>query len=157
MSDRIRRGEGGEVPAKPLSTRIILAAWLAAVYDSEPWHQMPIDDVLGEMRRVVASFIRVLRTPADEARRDWLVQSAEEHGAFRRAQRCELGHVGFELDVLMVVLEGAIQGECLSPRARTIARSILSSEMHSAQLAAARGWATVRPTEPRRRAPRERS
>lgn len=155
MSDAMQRRDGGEVPAKPLCTRIVLAAWWAALYESNPWHQMPVDDVLGEMRRVVANFIRVLRDPAEQAGRDWLIKSAEEHGAFRRAQRCELGHLGFELDVLMLVLEGAVQRERLSPRATTIARSILSNEMRSAQLAAARGWARVLTPRPKG-APRER-
>ncbi len=143
MSDRIQRPDS-DMPARtPLCTAVILAGWRAALADCDPWFQMPNDDVLGEMRRVIGTVIRVLRDPSNRDSHTWLIKSAGDHGAYRRAQRCELSSLAFEFDVLMDVLESAVWSECLSTRSAAIALSILSEELHSAALASARGWASV--------------
>ena len=139
------RDDGDPRSSESRYAAILVAAWWAALAGADPWDRMPIDDAFGEMRRVASTFARVLRDPADRAGHDWLLNAAENHGAFRRAQRCGLDILGFEFDVLAVVLERAIRREDVLPTLPAGSLSILAGEMHEVQLAAARGWATVRP------------
>jgi hypothetical protein len=140
MSDSGGERAGGYTPFR---AKDVLPDWWAALARDVPWNRMTRDDALGEIRRVVRTLIRVLRNPGVQESHDWLLQAAYEHGAFRRAQRCDLEALGFEFDVLVLMIDRAICLADLGPQTTSNARLALEEEVRAAQKAAARGWAHV--------------
>lgn len=139
---------GGWDDALPVYADDVVRRWWGILASEKPWADMPRDDSVGHMRRVLNELLNEARDPDQEARQLNMVAAAHEHGSFRRAQRCRAEDLVCEFGLIIDALDGALQSTGMPSNLIGDALRVLDADVSLAQEAATRGWYCARPERP---------
>ncbi len=118
----------------------VLHAWRGILAFERPWSSMPLDDIDGCMRGVLAELLDDDRNGDWDARMSRLGTMAREHGSFRHAQRCSPENLQCEFDVLRYAIESCLGRAGIPIHARRGTLSVLNTEFRVVQTAVIDGW-----------------
>jgi len=88
----------------------VIARWSGTLRHELPWRDMPLDDVSGEMRRVVIELVNAACEFDRESRRRRIAAAARAHGSYRQAQRCPRGALSLEFALVRGAITGGMRG-----------------------------------------------
>lgn len=138
---------GGWDDAIPVNADDVVDGWWRILRIEKPWADMPRDDALGHMRRVLRELVNQARDPDHEARR-YMLAAAHDHGSFRRAQRCRHEDLVCEFGLVLDALDTALQRTGMPSALIRDSLSALDPDLWLAQEAATNAWHHAMPQRP---------
>lgn len=124
----------------PICVDEVTRRWWRILQLETPWRDMPCDDALGAIRRVLSELLYQPRDPQDGLRMRRLAIAAFDHGLFRQAQGCDRDDIICEFGIVLDALDGALRHRGLSRGLVQDALSNLDAEIDLAQKSALRGF-----------------
>jgi hypothetical protein len=122
-----------------VSVDLVMVAWRQIANALEPWRSMPLDDRIGELRRVLEELLDSVGGMRAPARRRRIRTVATRHGIFRRAQGCPEGALLNDFVFLRRAVRRALSAQGVSQLVvRELARTLypdLRVARHAARVA----------------------